>query len=199
MAVKFNSKVELAKHFHFIVNSDKDALRLEKAWMLYTINYKGDGNYGCIAEMLTATTHSKKETISNTGKVDCFIKYRCGNGAVIPVSVERKTNGGRIKTIDTEFSKAESMNGKYIVYSMDICNSTTSYLNRHVDAVVIPKTLFINKLIEFNAIKAVRHNGIIDGYAIQVSNKSLYNWLRDYPIVYDRNAVYCDDDFDGLD
>lgn len=199
MAIKFNSKAELAKHFNFIVNSDKDAVRLEKAWLMYVSNYKGDGNYGCLAEILTATTNSKKLTISNVGKADCFIKYRCANGSVIPVIVERKTNGGRIKTIETDFSKAENMNGKYVVYSMDVCNSTTSYLHRHVDAVVIPKALFISKLIEFNAIKTVRHNGIIDGYAIQVSNKPFYNWLIDYPIVYDRNAVYSDDDFEGLD
>ena len=199
MAIKFNSKADLARHFNFIVNSEKDSIRLDKAWLMYVSNYRGDGNYGCIAEMLTATTNSKKATISNAGKADCFIKYRCANGAVIPVTVERKTNGGRIKTIETDFSKAENMNGKYVVYSMDICNSGTSYLHRHVDAVVIPKALFINKLIEFNAIKAVRHNGTIDGYAIQVTNKQFYLWLIDYPIVYDRNAVYCDDDFDGLE
>ena len=60
------------------------------------------------------------------------------------------------------------------------------------------QAVFIDKLIEFKAIKAVNRNGELEGYGIQASSKKLYNWLADYPIVYDRNAVYCDEDFEGL-
>lgn len=195
----FKNESELASYFKFTAITKADKTRLEKAWTLYVTDYKKDGCMGCVAEMLTATANSKKSTVSNAGKADCFIRYRTANGHIIPVSVERKTNGGRIQTLETEFSKAESMNGKYIVYSMDICNSTTGNRRRYVPAVVIPKALFLEKLMEFNAIKRVNHGGVCDGLAIQVSSKALYTWLADWPIAYDRNAVYCDDDFDGLE
>lgn len=195
----FSNREQLAKYFHFVPKSDKDVKRLEKAWTMYITNYRGDGCMGSIAEILTATTNSKKETISNVGRVDCFIKYRTESGHVIPVSVERKTNGGRVKTVETEFSKAEEMSGKFVVYSMDVCNAATSNLRRHVEPVVIPRKLFMEKLVEFKAIKAVNRNGELEGFAIQVSKKAFYEWLLDWPVVYDRNAVYCDDDFEGLE
>ena len=199
MKPMFNSKEELARYFDFKVNSKADALRLVRAWGMYVSDYKGDGCMGCCAEMLTATTHSKKATVSNTGRVDCFIKYRTADGYIVPVSVERKTNGGRIKTLETEYSKAEKMAGKYVVYSLDICNANTCHLRRHVPAVVIPRKLFVEKLIEFNAVKTVSHGGVVDGFAIQCSSKQLFLWLADWPVVYDRDAVYCDDDFEGLE
>ena len=126
MTIHFDNPQELAKYFDFHSASVADEIRLGKAWHLYSINYKGDGCLGCIAELLSATTHSVKMTVSNTGKVDCFIKYRTASGAVIPVSCERKTNGGRIQSLETEFSKAEKMQGKFVIYSLDICNSSTS-------------------------------------------------------------------------
>lgn len=195
----FNSKDELANYYHFKVKSHNDEKRLEKAWNLYTTDYKGDGVMGCVAEMLTATTGSKKETVSNVGRFDCYLKFRTADGKIIPVPVERKTNGGRIETFETEFSKAEKMAGRYVVYSLDICNSGTNGKRRYIPAVVIPRKLFIEKLREFNAIKAMRHGGEIDGFGIQATSKKLYIWLADWPIVYDRNAVYCDDDFEGLE
>lgn len=201
----FSTKEALAEYFSFKPASASDEVRLDKAWALYQTNYKGHGCLGCCAEMLTATTNSTKVTISNTGRIDCHIKFKSSSGYVIPVSCERKTNGGRIETIEGEFSKAEHIEGKYIVYSLDICNTSTSGKRRYVPAVVIPRLLFIEKLIEFNAIKKVykyvEETGerYLDGYGIQASSKKLYAWLADWPIVYDRNAVYCDDDFEGLD
>ena len=195
----FTNKAELAKYYYFKVETANDEKRLEKAWSLYVTDYKGDGVMGCIAEMLTATSGSKKETVSNAGRFDCYIKFRTADGKVIPVPAERKTNGGRIETFETEFSKAEKMQGRYVVYSLDVCNSGTNGKRRYVPAVVIPRKLFIEKLREFGAIKAMRHGGEIDGYGIQSSSKKLYLWLADWPIVYDRNAVYSDDDFEGLE
>lgn len=196
--VYFKDPAEMANYFSFTAVTDADEIRLHKAWKMYEIRYKGDGWFGCVAEMLTATPHSKKLTIANTGKNDNFINYRTANGKVVPVSCERKTNGGRIETFDTEFSKAERMNGKYVIYTLDVCNAGTSYKRRYAPTVVIPRKLFIEKLREFNAIKAINRNGEFEAWAIQVTSKKLYNWLLDYPIVYDRTAVYCDDDFEGL-
>lgn len=195
----FKNPDALASYFHFTVKTEQDEERLFSAWWAYTHDYKGCGVMGCVAELLTATPNSNKTTISNPGKVDCFVKLRTESGHVVPVAVERKTNGGRVQTVESELSKAEKMVGRYVVYSMDVCNSTTSGLRRRVPAVVIPRELFLSKLKEFNAIKAVRHNGVIDGYAIQVSNKRWYEWLLDWPVVYDRDAVYSDDDFEGLE
>lgn len=195
----FSNREQLAKYFHFEPTSDKDVKRLDKAWAMYVTDYRGDGCMGCVAEVLAATTHSKKETISNAGRVDCFIRYRTESGHIIPVSVERKTNGGRVRTVETEFSKAEEMSGKFVVYSMDVCNAATSNLRRRVQPVVIPRKLFMEKLVEFKAIKSVNRNGELEGFAIQVSKKAFYEWLLDWPVVYDRNAVYCDDDFEGLE
>lgn len=154
---------------------------------------------GCVAEILTATTHSHKTTVSNVGRNDCYIKYRAESGAIISMAAERKTNGGRVKTLESEFSRAEEMNGRFVVYSMDVCNSGTSYLRRRVAAVVIPRKVFVSKLVELNAIKAINKHGELDGFGIQVTNKPLYEWLSDWPVVYDRNAVYSADDFDGLE
>jgi hypothetical protein len=195
----FGDAIDLANYFHFEVKSEADVKRLGLAWKMYITDYRGGGCMGCIAEMLSATSGSKKATVSNSGRADCHIKYRTASGAVVPVQCERKTNGGRIETFETEFSKAEHIEGKFVIYSMDICNSTTSNLRRYVPAVVIPRKLFIEKLKEFKAIKAMSHNGEVDGYGIQVSKKALYLWLSDWPIVYDRNAVYSDEDFEGLE
>lgn len=195
----FNNPGQLAKYFHFVPGSKRDEKRLEKAWAMYTTNYRGDGCMGCVAEILTATTHSHKTTISNVGRNDCYINFRAASGAIISLAAERKTNGGRVKTIESEFSRAEEMNGKFVVYSMDVCNSGTSYLRRHVEAVVIPRKVFMAKLIELNAVKAINKHGELDGYGIQVSNKPLYEWLLDWPVVYDRNAVYTAEDFEGLE
>jgi len=194
----FNSISDLAKYFDFIPMSKADENRLEIAWNMYNDDYKADGVMGCCAEVLTATKGSKKSTVSNAGQFDCCVMYRSESGAVIPVYAERKTNGGRIKTLETEYSRSEEIHGKYVIYSLDICNANTSYLRRTVKAVVIPRSLFLAKLEEFNAIKTVNVKHKLSGYAIQSSSKKWFTWLSDYPIVYDRNAVYCDDDFDGL-
>lgn len=194
----FNNKTEMCEYFNFAPKSKADETRVNKAWAIYISNYKGDGCMGCVAEMLTATTHSIKTTISDTGRIDCYIKYKSASGYVVPVSAERKINGGRIKSLETEFTKAEEMGGKFVVYSLDICNSATSNKRRFVPAVVIPRKLFIEKLIEFGIIKAINKGHELNGFGIQASSKVWFDWLTDYPIVYDRNAVYSDDDFEGL-
>lgn len=195
----FKDSVEMCAYFNYVAESKEDRERVKKAWEMYKSDYRGAGVMGCLAEMLSATKHSNKEFISNTGRADCYLRFRAASGAVIPVSFERKTNGGRIRTLETEFSKAEKMSGRYVVYSLDICNAATSHKRRHVAAVVIPRKLFVEKLAEFNAIKAVNRHGELEGFAIQASSKKLFDWLTDWPIVYDRNAVYSDDDFEGLE
>ena len=197
--VTFKNADDMCRYYRFSINSDKDAERVEKAWYIYVHGYKGDGKFGCIAEMLRAPSGSSKTTVSNPGKFDEYIKFRTASGAVIPVGCESKTNGGRIQTFETELSKAEYMTGRYVIYSMDVCNSCTGGLRRRVPAKVFPKQLFIEKLYELGAVKAINHKGKCTGYGIQVSSKKFYEWLSDWPILFDRDAVYCDDDFMGLE
>lgn len=205
MKPNFNTKEELARYFKFEPASKLDAERLEKAWAMYQQDYKGDGVMGCCAEVLRATSGSKKMAVSNAGRVDCRILYRSKSGAVIPVACESKTNLGRIETTETEYSKAEVMEGRYVIYSMDICNRGTNNCRRRVSAVVIPRRVFTDKLLELNAVKAIKRKNkktgevYLDGYCIQATSKKLWLWLDSWPIKYDRNAVYCDDDFEGLE
>jgi hypothetical protein len=189
MKPSFDTKAALARYFKFTPATERDEARLEKAWAMYTADYRGDGCMGCVAELLTATKNSGKKAVSTANAVDCYVRFRAKSGKVIPVAAERKTNGGRV---------SYDMKGKYVVYSMDICNATTSNLRRRVPAVVIPKALFMAKLEEFGAIKAVNKHGELDGYAIQPSKKAWYEWLLEWPIVYNRDAVYCESDFEGL-
>lgn len=198
MAITFNSKEEVAKYFDFIVMTKADEIRLEKAWSMWVEKYRADGVVGCMAEMLTATPNSKKSTISNAGKTDCFIRYRTENGIIVPVRCESKINGGRIQTIESEYSKAEEINGKFIVYRFDICNANTSNLRRHCPPLVFPRVEFVNYLYTHNLVKKVNHKSKTVGYAIQVTSKAWFEFLSDYPIVWDRTAVYSDNDFDGL-
>ena len=195
----FNTPEDLAQYFNFRPLTSEDGIRLEKSWKMYITNYRGDGCMGACAEMLSATPHSKKTHISNTGRIDTYINYRTASGHVVPVACERKTSGGRIETIESEFSKAERMEGRYVIYSLDVCNSGTNYLRRCVPAVVIPRRLFVEKLYALNAVKPINKNHALDGYGIQATSKKLFLWLSDWPIVFDREAVYSDDDFEGLE
>lgn len=195
----FTNSQELADYFNFKPESSFDNARLEKAWKMYVTNYRGDGCMGCITEVLCASTHSNKTTVANVGKNDGWTSYRAASGKVYRVKFECKTNGGRLETLESEFSKAEKMQGRYVIYMLDVCNSGTSGKRRFVPAVIIPRKLFLEKLKEFNAIKPMRHGGKLDGYGIQATSKRLWLWLLDWPIVYDRNAIYSDDDFEGLE
>ena len=197
--ITFADQAAMLRYYHFTVNNDNDAERARKAWNIYLYGYKGDGKFGCIAEMLRAPSGSSKTTVSNPGKFDEYIKFRTVSGAVIPVGCESKTNGGRIQTFETEYSKAEKLAGRYVIYSMDVCNSCTGGLRRCVPAKVFPRQLFIEKLYELGAVKTINHKGKCTGYGIQVSSKKLYEWLDEWPILFDRDAVYSDDDFEGLE
>lgn len=194
----FESKEDMARYFGYVAMTPADHERLEKAWKLFVTRYKGDGCFGCVAEMLTATSGSKKATISNTGRVDCYFMFRYENGSIVPCSAERKTNAGRIATLETEYSKAEEMSGRFVIYSMDVCNANTSYLRRYCPPKILPRRLFVDTLYSLNAVKLTCKRGIPDGYSIQSGLKSLWLWMCEYPVEYDRNRVYSAADFESL-
>lgn len=124
---------------------------------------------------------------------DTTIRFEV-NGKIRYLAGEVKTNGGRVDTLLNGTNKAP-----YVIYAMHLCNSTTKGKLREVAPVIIPTALFCAKLTEFGALKEVRHNGKVDGIAIQPSNKAWYEWLLDYPMVYDKTLTWHEDDFEGLD
>ena len=131
--------------------------------------------------------------IAKQGEKDTTIRFSV-NGKIRYLAGECKTNGGRVDTLLNGSNKS-----KYVIYAMHLCNSTTKGKLREIAPVIIPTELFCSKLIEFGALKEVRHNGKVDGIAIQPSNKAWYEWLLDYPMVYDKTVTWSEDDFEGLE
>ena len=160
---------------------------------MYESNYRGSGCLGCIAELLNASETSKKLKVATTGKTDNFSLRWRENGKVTAKQFESKTNGGRIAAANGKVNK-----GKWIVYKLDICNAGTNHKLRSVPAKLIPMDVFVNTLLDLGAVKAVNKEGKLDGYGIQASSKSLYEWLLNWPVNFDRNRIYSAADFEGL-
>lgn len=146
----------------FLPLTTKDEKRYNVALDMYIKGCLNNdsGIVGKVIEILSCVPKSNKKKVARQGKSDFTIRV---NNKLVPC--ERKTNGGRIDNIKT----------KYIVYSIDIDNSTGKC---YIPPKVLKTETFINALYELNAVKTVRHNGIIDGSAIQVSNRKLWKWLE---------------------
>lgn len=166
----------------------------------YLRNDRDDGRFGRAFELACARPLSNKTSVSKQGKTDISIKFRTPKG-VRYIPAECKTNGGRIDSLLDGSNKS-----RYVVYMMDTTQRHKATKTRgewveirRVEPVIIPTHLFLAVLKRFNAIKEVRHGGVVDGIAIQVSNKKLYEWLRDYPVQFDREAVYEEWEFEGIE
>lgn len=140
---------------------------------------------------LSARLHNGK--IAGQGEKDTTIRFEV-EGKIRYYAGECKTNGGRVDTLLNGTNRAP-----YVLYAMHLCNSTTKGKLREIPTVIIPTALFCAKLVEFGALKEVRHNGRVDGIAIQPSNKAWYEWLLDYPMVYDKTLTWHEEDFEGLE
>lgn len=155
---------------------------------------KNCGEFGRNFELsmrLSARLHDGKVALQ--GEKDTTIRFEV-NGKIRYIDGECKTNGGRVDTLLDGSNKAP-----FVIYAMHLCNSTTKGKLREVPAVIIPTELFCTKLREFGALKEIRHNGKVDGIAIQPSNKAWYEWLLDYPMVYDKSVTWTYEDFEGLE
>ena len=158
---------------------------------MYT--HENDGAYGCQMELesrLSNRLHNGQ--VAKQGEIDTTVRFSI-NGKIRYIPAESKVNGGRVDTLLNGSNKAH-----YVLYTLRIQNSTTQNLLRYVPTVIIPTDLFCAKLREFGALKEVRHNGKVDGIAIQPSNKAWFVWLSEYPMVYDKSKVWYADDFVGL-
>lgn len=166
----------------------------------HLMNNADDGRFGRAFELACARTNSHKTSVSKQGQVDVSVKFIDGNGKVKYVPCEAKTNGGRLDEL-LNGSKA-----KYVVYRLEFIQKHKATKTREawdevrtVEPVIIPKTLFLAKLKEFNAIKVINRNGEFDGYGIQVSSKKWYEWLVDYPVKFDNESTYEEWEFEGLE
>lgn len=151
-------------------------------------NIADDGRFGKIFEIENARKGSRKTTVASVNEKDGTAKFKI-NGKIHYISVEFKTNGGRVEDIEKS---------PYVVYRLDICNSSTSGIRRYISPVIIPSTVFMDFLRENKLIKAVNKGGKLDGYGIQASSKKLYLALLDWCIPYDKDTIYTPDDFEGL-
>ena len=149
------------------------------------------GAYGKIAEIINGG--KRKKAVSKQGKNDIYFSLEI-EGKVKRVKAENKINGGRIGSL-----LDGSNNCKFIVYSMDVCNTGTSGVLRHLDPIIMPVEMFIDLLEDVGAIKAVNEKGKFADWGIQATNKELFLRLCDYPIIFNPSTVYTLDDFDGIE
>lgn len=170
--------------------------------LAYISNTEDPGRWGRAFELIVALDKSRKARVSKQGQVDVYIKVRNAAGKVEYVPAEVKTNGGRVEEL-LMGSKAQ-----YVIYQMEgvaVPQGKKAKAEgrpvefRNVPAVVIPKALFLAKLQEFNAIKAIAHGGEVDGYGIQVTSKRWYEWLVEYPVVFQQGYTYEAWEFEGLE
>lgn len=144
------------------------------------------GAYGCIMEIMQGG--KKKTAVSKQNTNDMYFYY---NGK--RVKAECKTSGGRIGSLLDGTNKSP-----FVVYSLDVCNANTNNKPRHIDPVIMPVQMFINLLVDCNAVKAINKHGTFDEWGIQCSSKVLYERLLEYPIMFTPESHYTDDDFEDL-
>lgn len=165
--------------------------RISTAWKILD-NDNDDGKFGRIFELFNATANSRKTHVSTAGETDNYIKWK-GENKTVNRPAESKTNGGRIGEM---IKRLESGKDTFLIYSMDICNSSTSGIRREIAPIICLFSVFYKCLLDCNAIK--RTNGKQDEFAIQVSSKKLFERLSVYSLSYDPNRTYCKEDFEGL-
>ena len=165
----------------------------------YLSNADDCGRFGRAFELSCARPLSNKTTVAKQGVTDVSVKFKTATGYKYE-PCECKTNGGRIDDLLDGTNKS-----RYVLYRMDTTQKHKATKSREewvevrrVEPVIIQTHLFLAILKRFNAIKEVRHGGVVDGLAIQVSNKKLYAWLKDYPMRFDREAVYEEWEFEGV-
>lgn len=158
-------------------------------------NDADSGKFGRAFELACARPNSRKARVSAQGRADVHIKY---NGRYVPA--ECKINGGRVDTLLDGTNKA-----RFVVYALDFVQKHKATKTapareeiRHIDPVIIPTEIFVAVLRQFNAIKEVAHNGVVDGIAIQPSSKKLFQWLSEWPVEFHTDWDYTSEDFEGL-
>ena len=165
----------------------------------YLANTSDCGRFGRAFEMACARPKSRKSRVSAQGRADVSVRF---NGRYVPA--ECKTNGGRVDDLLNGTNKS-----KFVIYQLTFTQKHKATKKheaweevRHVPAVIVPTSLFVNMLIECNAIKEVRHDGEVDGIAIQPSSKKMYErltaYVENYELTFDNTTDYESWMFEGV-
>lgn len=155
-------------------------------------NEKDDGRFGRAFEVECQGHYSRKTGVAVAGKADIHILID-----MMPRPAECKTNGGRVESLYAEGAP------KWVIYRMDAKQKRHSkalgefYVNWEVPAKVIPTNVFLAALERHNAVKST--NGTNPERAIQVFNRGFWEWLRAWPIEFEKGRNYHTADFAGLD
>lgn len=172
------TEAEVVEMLDFEATTTNDIKRLEKAYRHYIegVLSGNDGAWGTLQEALKRRPHSNKWNGARSGQetapqADITAKI---DGRL--VSVESKTNGGRL----------DDIKDKYIVYSLNINNSTGCV---NIEPRIMKTETFLAALNDLNAIKVINKGGEFSGYGIQCSKRGLWKWLEGMPI-YDRTREY---------
>lgn len=165
----------------------------------YLANTADCGRFGRAFEMACARPNSRKNRVSAQGRADVSVRY---NGRYI--AAECKTNGGRVDDLLNGTNKA-----KFVIYQLSFTQKHKATKKhdawdevRNVPAVIVPTDLFLNMLRECNALKEVRHDGVVDGIAIQPSSKRMFErltaYVENYQLVFSNTAEYESWMFEGV-
>lgn len=172
------TKNEVIEMFDFMPTTSNDVKRLDKAYNHYVngLTNGNDGALGTLQEALKRRPRSNKwngARGSQEGAPQPDITAKI-DGKLI--AVESKTNGGRL----------DDIKAKYIVYSININNSTGT---KYIAPRIMKTETFLSALASFNAVKVINKKGQFSGYGIQCSKRSLWAWLEQMPL-YDRTKEY---------
>lgn len=192
---KYNRKPTLDKTILEFVATLKDNKtdNAKKENILYFFN-RAEIDCGAYGKMLEIINGGKrKKEVSKQGKNDIYFSLEI-NGEVKRIQAENKINGGRIGSL------LDGSNGcKFVVYSMDVCNTGTNGVLRHLEPVIMPVEMFIDLLEEVGAVKPINKKGVFSDWGIQATSKELFLRLCEYPITFNPSTIYTLDDFDGIE
>ena len=177
----------------------------QKTAYINSLNPNNNGYNGIIFEMSCAREKSHKTHVSRQGQTDVHVKVIV-NGKAKYLPAECKTNGGRVNDLLDGTNKS-----RFVIYKLDFTQKHKATKKaeaweeiRSTPALLIPTALFTAMLIDCNAIKEVRHNGEVDGIAIQPSSKRMFERLIAYAenfpdMEFSPEADYEDWMFEGLE
>ena len=193
-----------------------ERVRVDKAFAMIQNNYRGDGLWGCVAELFTCGRLGRKDSVAGVNENDANIRWLADSGLTDRKPVERKTNGGRLgsfyekEVVDGCYVRHTSVRAKnrvpveYIVYSMDTWVSIAKSKgcpgggkeHRVIEPRVIPVSVFLDFLEANKALKST--NGTNPEIAIQVTSAKLFRALGAWPITYKPEYTYRASDFEDL-
>lgn len=159
------------------ITTSYDAKRQEKAFQYLARADIDSGAFGRIDELLSRKHGSKKTEVATQGQNDTSVTVDGKN-----YRAERKTNGGRISGIKS----------RYVVYSLDICNSTTGNKQRTLEPMVFSLEGFLEILETAGAIKCT--NGKNPEQAVQPSSLKMFRLMEQYGIPFDIDRNYSADE-----